>query len=90
MVGVSITADSLHAYDHIWGFSIRENAGAAAQVNLRDGAVDGQILVTIPLAANEGVTAVFPRTLPFLSGVYVEVASGAIHADSVLLVDART
>ena len=61
------------------GFSFYEDASAAALIIIRKATVGGQILFTIPLAADAGATLVFPSD--FIStegGVYVQESSGSV------------
>ncbi len=76
---VTITANANHtAVSRLGGFSIRETAGAAADLNLRLATATGQILFVLELAANESAGIVFPGHISAPGGVYVEVTSGAI------------
>lgn len=61
------------------GLSVRETAGAAATLTLRDGDVDGDIVATINLAAAESWTGVLagPGGVFYAGGLYVEL-TGAI------------
>lgn len=61
------------------GYSIRESAGAAAVVNLRDGPdAAGQLVATVALAANAAETVWFgPGGLNLANGLFVEIATGA-------------
>lgn len=77
----TITANANHAgVTRLAGWSIKEAAGspAVATVRLRDGAVGGQILFDIELAANESSNIMFPRSLRTEAGVYVEQVAGTI------------
>lgn len=78
---VDITPDSNH--DNVtsfYGWSIRESAGtpAVATVNFRHGAVGGQILAVLELAASESATVAFGSFTPTPDGVYVEEVAGTV------------
>lgn len=79
MYATTITPDSNHAtVERLWGFSFREDAAAAAVVNIRRASDTGQILFTVPLAASAGATLVLPEPMSVEGGVYVEEVSGSI------------
>ncbi len=77
-----INADSNHKGVTIWrGFAIRETAGAPAVINFRLGAVAGDILWPLNLAADEAAGIILGQgedAIESTAGVYVEVASGTI------------
>lgn len=82
MKTTTITANTNHSdVQRFRGVSIRESAAsaAAAQVNLRKGAVGGQLLMVIELAANESATLVLEDRVPSEGGVYVQVVSGTVE-----------
>ena len=58
--------------------SIKEDAGAAAVIELRKKTVTGQVVVYINFAADETVTFELARDLAFEGGVYVKEVSGSI------------
>lgn len=62
------------------GYTVRETAGAAAVVNLRDGGdVAGDLVVTVALAAGASETVWFgPGGLNLAQGLYVDVAAGDV------------
>lgn len=64
-----------------YGFSLRETAGAAAVVRVRDsGVVGGNILDTISLAANESAREFYaPGGKNCRGGLYVEIVSGTVE-----------
>jgi hypothetical protein len=63
------------------GYSLRETAGAAAVVRLRDGVdASGDIIVTVALPANGSANQWYlPHGIAFTAGLFVEVASGAVE-----------
>lgn len=65
----------------LWGFSLRESAGAAAVVRIRDGVVGGAILATVSLTAGESDTQTFakPVAVSHAAGPFVQVVSGAVE-----------
>lgn len=69
----------------LWGVTLRETAGAAAVVRLRNGVVGGTILATVSLTAGESVREVWAKPVPVGSatGVYVELVSGTIPEGTV-------
>ena len=76
-----LTADSNHAaVTRYGGFSIRESDGtpAVAAVNFRAGAVGGQIIGVLELAANESASFGLPGMVSTPDGVYVEVVAGTV------------
>ncbi len=81
MATTAITPDSNHASaDRVTGFSIAEDASAAAKVKLRAGAVDGPVKFFINFAADESVNAVFEEApVAFEGGCYVEEVSGSVE-----------
>jgi len=78
----AVTVDSNHtAAPDLVGYSFEEDAGAAAQIELRVAAVGGAILAHINFAANESVTVMFPKALPSQGGVYVKEVSGSVTGE---------
>lgn len=78
-VPVNITPNSNHSsVERLGGFSFYEDAGAAALIILRKATVGGQIIATIPLAADEGVTYEFAEGVNAEGGVYVQESTGSI------------
>lgn len=63
------------------GITLRETAGAAAEVRVfdNDTAASGTLLATIGLAADESFDALCPSGIRAQNGIYVEVVSGAIE-----------
>lgn len=61
------------------GFSVREDAAAVATVRFREGAVGGQILFELTLAASESASIIFPTYITSEDGVYVEEVAGSIE-----------
>lgn len=61
----------------------RETAGAAAVYRLWDSNNNtGQLLLTVSLSANESTRDFFPaHYLPFNTGLYFELVSGALEGD---------
>lgn len=79
MVPVNITPDSNHSsVTRLAGFSFYEDTGAAALIILRKAAVGGQIIATVPLAANGGATIQFDEPISAEGGVYVQESTGSI------------
>ena len=75
----TITPDSNHTgVERLRGFSFYEDAGATALVIIREAAVGGQILFTVPLTANAGATLVLPEGIDCEGGTYVQESSGSI------------
>ncbi len=75
----AITPDSNHSgVDNLEGFSMQEDAGAAAVIELRKAAVGGTVVQYIKLAAAESITIQFPRSVSYEGGVYVKEVSGSI------------
>lgn len=77
----TITADSNHSgVEALKGFSIVESAGtpAAAYVRLRKGAVGGDIIVHLKLAASGTANVEYITAISAEGGVYVEVVSGTV------------
>lgn len=76
---INITPNSNHAdVERLGGFSFYEDASAAALIILRKGSVSGQIIATIPLAADQGATIQFDNPIACEGGVYVQESSGSI------------
>ena len=79
MAVLDITVNSNHAaIDVLEGFSIQEDAAAAAVVELRKAVVGGQVIVYLNLAASETATIQFPKGIPCEGGVYVKEVSGSV------------
>jgi len=77
----SITADSNHAgVTQFRGFSVREDAAAAAVIRFRHGSASGDILWELGLAASQSAGIVLSKDARILTpnGVYVEEVSGSI------------
>lgn len=75
----AITPDSNHSgVTRLQGFSIKEDAGAAATIELRKAAIGGTVVFYLNLAANESVNAVFPESISFEGGVYVKELTGSV------------
>ena len=78
----TIIADTLHtAAERIYGYSIAEDKGAAAVVNLRAGSVSGQIVRRLQFSADQSFNVPVRRDvfLEFPGGCYVEEVSGSVH-----------
>lgn len=54
---LDVTAVAVTSYH---GFTVRETAGAAATVTIREGSSSGDILDTVGLAANESSSDLYP------------------------------
>lgn len=79
MIPTDISPGTNHtAVDTLLGFSFYEDASAAALIILRKGAVDGQIIAIIPLAADAGATIFFPKGVSTDGGCYVQESAGSI------------
>lgn len=61
------------------GFTIAETAGAAAKVRIRDSGASGTILEVITLVANESADEFYEGGVPFATGLYYELVSGAVE-----------
>lgn len=63
------------------GFALRETGGAAALVNLRDGAdASADVVMPISFAAGESVRDWFgPNGISLYYGLFMEVVSGAVE-----------
>ncbi|SDN73762.1 hypothetical protein [Allokutzneria albata] len=63
------------------GITVRETAGAAAEVRVWDNAsaASGVLLETVALAADGSVSLLHPVGIFAAAGVYVEVVSGAVE-----------
>jgi len=78
MLPVDIAVNTNHAtVDNLVGFSIVEDSGASAKVEIRKAAVAGQVLVYLNLSANESATIFFP-SVPMEGGTYVKEVSGSV------------
>lgn len=78
---VTYTPDSNHAgVTNFGGFALYEDAGAAAQVNLRREVVGGTIIMPLQFQANEFKVLMLDRNiyLDTPDGVYAEEASGSL------------
>ena len=74
-----ITPDSNHSgIEDLDGFSIQEDTGGAAKIELRKAVVGGQVIVYLNLAAGETATIIFPKSVPSEGGVYVKEVSGSV------------
>lgn len=81
MLTQTITENTTHSnVERCFGFSIEEDSGSTAAIELREGAVGGKVVLYLNLAANETATIVFakPIYLAFPGGCYVKEASGSI------------
>jgi len=80
MVPVNITGGGANhaAVTRLGGFSFYEDAGSTALIILRKAVVGGQIIATVPLAANAGATIQFDVPISAEGGVYVQESSGSI------------
>lgn len=75
-----ITPNSLHAVERVSGFSIAEDAGAAAHVRFRKGSVSGSVVWNVKLASGQSATLdLGGESRSFEGGVYVEEVSGSIE-----------
>jgi hypothetical protein len=63
----------------LMAWHIKENAGAAATVNIREGGVAGDIVVPLVLSANDSVGEELTNALLSSNGWYVEVVSGSVR-----------
>ncbi len=79
---VTITGDANHAtVERLAGFSLKEDASAAAFIRLRVATVSGQIVWEQSFGAGESRSIVFDKN-DFVStpgGVYVQEASGSVE-----------
>lgn len=74
----TIVPDSLHSgIDNFKGYSIYEDAGAAALVVFRKGSVSGQILWVQAFSANGSASVLVPN-IPCEGGLYVQEATGSV------------
>ena len=76
MKSFTITANTLHSLDYLYGFSVR--ATVAASVNIRETGVAGDILFVLDLATDESATIVLPSPIGAEDGIYVQVATGTV------------
>lgn len=60
-----------------YGLALRETAGAAAVLRIREGGATGRILETISLAASESRSEFYVAGLSFGNGLYEDWVSGA-------------
>ncbi len=80
MKASAITPNSNHTgATRFMGFTIAEDASAAAHVRFRDGSVSGTILATIHLAADQSAMITFPEVMTASGGVYVQEVAGSIE-----------
>jgi hypothetical protein len=74
-------ASSAQTFKELWGFAIRETAGAAASVEFRDGGNGGKLLAPRQVLAANG--QVLPQTfnvgIGTANGVWVHVVSGTVE-----------
>ena len=76
----AITPDALHtALQRCYGFSIQEDASAAAAIELRELSATGQVGVYLNLAADETASIVLPKGVwwEFPGGCWVKEVSGS-------------
>ncbi len=81
MQATTIVPDSTHTgVQIVYGFSIEEDSGSTAAVELRAGGASGKIIVFLNLAANETATIVLPKAVywEFVGDVHVKEVSGSI------------
>ncbi len=82
-LSVTIVADSLHAtVERLYGYSVAEDAGSTAVVNLRAGSVSGQIVAgPLGFSASESKLVMLEKNVfwEFPGGCYVEEVSGSVH-----------
>ena len=80
MVPVNITGGGANhtGVTRFGGFSVYEDASAAAVIIFRKATVSGQILAVLTLAADESATIQFDVPLSAEGGVYVQESSGSI------------
>jgi len=81
MQTTTITPDSLHTPERVYGFCLSEDSSAAASITFRAGGSSGDIVVgPINLAADESAAIVLPKAVfwEFPGGVYVKEESGSI------------
>ena len=76
----TITVNSLHTPERVYGFSIQEDSSAAAAVELRAGSATGTIVQYLNLAADQTGTIVLPKAVfwEFPGGCYVKEVSGSV------------
>ena len=60
------------------GFSVKEDASAAASIEFRKAVVGGQVLWYLELAADESASIMFPKSISAEGGVYVKEVAGSI------------
>jgi hypothetical protein len=81
MLTKAITPDALHAeVQRCYGFSIQEDASAAAVIELRELSATGQAVTYLNLAADETANFVLPKGvwLEFPGGCWVKEVSGSV------------
>ena len=77
-----ITGAANHtAVQRLAGYSIAEDASAAAHIRLRVGSVSGTILADLWFAADESANMIFPKGIVFSTGagVFVQEVSGSVE-----------
>ena len=76
----TVTPDSLHDQERIFGFNFAETASSDAKIELRAGSVTGEVINYLNLSADQTGTIFFPLDVfaKFPGGVYVKVVSGAV------------
>ena len=78
-IAKAITPGANHATVLHWrGFSVKEDAAAAAVIEFRSLAVDGTVLWYLNLASGESASIMFPQHIVSQGGVYVKEVSGSI------------
>lgn len=74
-----ITPDANHAgVDRLSGFSIEEDSGSAAVIQLRKATVSGQVIVYLRLAAGQSANIQYPDPIAAEGGVFVKEVSGSV------------
>jgi len=75
----TITPNANHsAVETLKGFSIAEDAGAAATLRLRKAAVGGQIVAYLNLTAGQSANLEYVTGVSYEGGVYVEEVTGSV------------
>ena len=65
----------------LYGYSIREDSGAAAVIEFRHGTVTGQIIAFLGLVANESFQFSFEdNAIDLPDGLYIKEVSGSVEA----------
>ena len=81
MQTTTITPDSLHSVERLYGFCLSEDSSAAASITFRAGAAGGTVVIgPINLAADESAVIALPKGTfwEFPGGCYVKEESGSI------------